>query len=69
MSANKEQKRQKDNPQDKIQAQNKGTKPSFGKNPKPFEQFSGPKQYMGGAPSSFNAFHRRLNTRRSSGGK
>ena len=59
---NEDQKRQKDKPQDKLKAENKkkGYEPPFGNNPKPFEQFSNPKKFSGGAPKSFNAFHRRL---------
>ena len=59
MSANKDQKRQKDNPQDKAKSENKGFKPPAN-NPKPFQQFSNPNKFGGGPPKSFNAFHRRL---------
>ena len=59
MSANKDQKRQGDNPQDKTNAENKkkGFQPPP---PKPFQQFSNPNKSSGGAPKSYNAFHRRL---------
>ena len=57
---NKDQKRQKDNPQDKPELKDKGPKPPFGNNPKPFQQFSNPNKFSGGSPKSFNAFHRRL---------
>lgn len=60
MASNKDQKRQKDKPQDKTEAENKINKPPFSKNPKPFEQFSNPNKFKGGPPKSFNAFHRRL---------
>ena len=56
---NKNQKRQKDNPQDKSETKNKGFKPPVN-NPKPFQQFSAPNKFQGGPPKSFNAFHRRL---------
>lgn len=52
-----------------IKAQKKAFTPPPGKNPKPFDQFSNPKKFSTNPQSSFNAFHRRLNTRRSSGGK
>ena len=59
--ANKDQKRQKDNPQDKANAENKkkGFQPPA---PKPFQQFSNQNKFKGGGPQgqSFNAFHRRL---------
>lgn len=59
--ANKNQKRQKDNPQDKVNEESK--KKSFQdfkqNNPKPFQQFSNPNK-SGGGQKSFNAFHRRL---------
>ena len=60
MSANKDQKRQKDNPQDKTNLENKKSsfKPPI--TPKPFQQFSNPNKFQGGPPKSFNAFHRRL---------
>ena len=57
---NKDQKRQKDNPQDKTDIKNKGFKPLGENNPKPFQQFSSPNKFQGGPPKSFNAFHRRL---------
>ncbi|OGI20345.1 MAG: hypothetical protein A3B68_02315 [Candidatus Melainabacteria bacterium RIFCSPHIGHO2_02_FULL_34_12] len=61
MSANKDQKRQKDNPKDKNNLENKkGTFKAPLNNPKPFQQFSNPNKFSGGAPKSFNAFHRRL---------
>lgn len=60
MSANKNQKRQKDNPQDKTNTENKKSFQSFKQNaPKAFQQFSNPNKF-GGSPKSFNAFHRRL---------
>lgn len=61
MSANKDQKRQKDNPQDKTNMENKERSfKAFKQNaPKPFQQFSNPNKF-GGSPKSFNAFHRRL---------
>ncbi len=60
MSANKDEKRQKDNPKDKIQIDNKNQKFQLpGKDPKPFQKFSAPNNF-GGAPSkSFSTFHRR----------
>ena len=64
---NQDQKRQKDTPQDK--SENKGFVPPGGYKPKPFEQFSNPNKFKGGSQGNFGAFHRRLNTRRSSGGK
>ena len=61
MSANKDQKRQKDNPKDKNNLENKkGTFKAPLNNQKPFQQFSNPNKFSGGAPKSFNAFHRRL---------
>ena len=59
--ANKDQKRQKDNPQDKTNTENKkkGFVPPVN-NPKPFQQFSNPNKFGGGPLKSFNAFHRRL---------
>ena len=57
---NKDQKRQKDNPQDKSEQKNKGFVPPNQNNPKPFQQFSSPPKFKGGPPKSFNAFHRRL---------
>ena len=60
MSANEKQKRQKDNPQDKTNTENKkkGFQPPP---PKPFQQFSSPNKSKGGnSGQSFNAFHRRL---------
>lgn len=60
MAANEKEKRQKDNPQDKTNSENKkkGFQPPP---PKPFQQFSNPsKSKGGGAGQSFNAFHRRL---------
>ena len=62
MSANKDQKRQKDNSQDKInqESKKKGFVPPVGNNPKPFQQFSNPNKFSGGQPKSYNAFHRRL---------
>ena len=57
--ANKDQKRQKDNPEDKNKIENK--KRAFQPPPpKPFQQFSNPNKFSGGAPKSYNAFHRRL---------
>jgi hypothetical protein len=56
MAANKDQKRQKDNPVDKTKEQNKKFTPP----PKPFQQFSNPNKFSGGPPKSYNAFHRRL---------
>jgi len=63
MSANKDQKRQKDNPQDKTnllnnKAAKKGFQPPSA--PKPFQQFSNPNKFSGNSQKSFNAFHRRL---------
>lgn len=60
--ANKDQKRQKDNPQDKTNAESKKAKfqPPGANNSKPFQQFSNPNKFGGGPPKSFNAFHRRL---------
>ncbi len=58
--ANKDQKRQKDNPQDKTQSQSKSTKPSFGKDPKPFQQFLNQNKFSGGQQKSSNNFHRRI---------
>ena len=54
---NKDQKRQKDNPQDKAKEENKKFTPP----PKPFEKFSNPNKFKGGnsGGQSFNAFHRR----------
>ena len=64
MSANKDQKRQKDSPQDKTNSLNKENKKKGfqppNDTPKPFQQFSNPNKFSGGAPKSFNAFHRRL---------
>lgn len=60
MSANKDQKRQKDTPQDKTNIENKkkGFQPPP---PKPFQQFSNQNKFKGNTPGqSFNAFHRRL---------
>lgn len=62
MSANKDQKRQKDSPQDKINSEKKkkGFQPPEN-NFKPFQQFSNPSnKFGGGNKKSFNAFHRRL---------
>ena len=59
--SNKDQKRQKDNPQDKTNTENKkkGFQPPP---PKPFQQFSNQGKFKGNAPGgqSFNAFHSRL---------
>ncbi|MBI3591778.1 MAG: hypothetical protein HY094_10425 [Candidatus Melainabacteria bacterium] len=60
MSANKDQKRQKDNPQEKAKQENKKFTPPGSNNPKPFQQFSNPNKFGGGPPKSYNAFHRRL---------
>ncbi len=57
--ANKDQKRQKDNPQDKTQSKNKNSQSPFGNAPKPFEKFSNPNKFSGGAPKSSTTFHRR----------
>jgi hypothetical protein len=55
---NKDQKRQKDSPQDKANQENKKFTPPP---PKPFSQFSNPNKFKGGpGAKSFNAFHRRL---------
>lgn len=62
MSNNKSQ---KENPKDKSKS--KGFIPPGGYKPKAFEQFSNPKNYQGGPHMSQAGFHRRLNTRRSSG--
>jgi len=60
MSANKDQKRQRDNPQDKTSAEKKKSFQDFKQNTqKPFQQFSNPNKFGGGG-KSFNAFHRRL---------
>ena len=58
---NKDQKRQKDNPQDKSDTEKqKKSFQDFKQNaPKPFQQFSNPNK-SGGPSKSFNAFHRRL---------
>lgn len=58
-------------PENKQKNENKqkGYTPPIQNKPRPFDEFSNPKKFLGGAPKSFNAFHRRLNTRRSSGGK
>ena len=58
MSVNKDQKKQKDNPQNK-ENKKKGFQPPNNVS-KPFQQFSNPNKFSGGAPKSFNAFHRRL---------
>ena len=66
MSANKDQKRESDDPQDKAGLQKKESKkkgfqpPNSLNNPKPFQQFSSPNKFSGGPPKSFNSFHRRL---------
>ena len=62
MDTNKEQKKEKDNPQDKakIKSQKKRFQSPASSNPKPFQQFSNPNKFSGGPPKSFNAFHRRL---------
>lgn len=57
--ANKDQKRQKDNPQDKEQSKKKDSKSPFGNDPKPFQQFSNPNKSSSGIPKSFTTFHRR----------
>ena len=57
---NKDQKRQKENPQEKTENKNKSFKDFKQNSPKPFQQFSNPNKSGGGPPKSFNAFHRRL---------
>lgn len=64
--ANKDQKRQKDSPKDKVSNDNKkvenkkkGT-PLPGQMPKPFQQFSGGNKFGSTNPQkSFTTFHRR----------
>lgn len=59
--ANKDQKRQKDNPTEKTNVENKkkGFQPP---QPKPFSQFSSPNKFSGNPSKGFgggNTFHRR----------
>ena len=58
MSANKDQKRQKDNSQDKTKEENKESKKFTPPPPKPFQQFSNPNKFKGG-PGPTTTFHRR----------
>lgn len=59
MSANKDQKRQNENPNDKIQSENKKQGfPTPGKNPKPFQKFTPPNKFRGNVSKSSSTFHR-----------